>query len=362
VLGDRDVTSLAGGTEEREANTTLVLEARGLVRQFNRRVRFGVSESILAVDHVDLVVRGGDVLGIVGASGSGKSTLARMLTCLLPPSAGQVILNGRDVYTLDKETVRREVRPAIRMIFQDPDAALNPAYPIGEGLRRALMLGGRVSSEHIDESISKLLAEVGLPSSYAFKYPDELSGGEKRRLGICRALSSDPVVIVADEPLSGLDVVLQERVLALFLHEQTVRQFALVLVSHDLDRVHQVCNRVAVMFAGRVVESAPVVAPQLAPEFRYRHPYAIELAAAKDRLHYGLQGRSADHRHTSEFAATREFGTPTGTTSRMKGCAYRGACPRYVRLGRPSHCAEAVPELTEQAPHRSVACHFSEAD
>ncbi len=338
-----------------------VLEARALVKRFPP-AKGTAHAATAAVDGVSLVVYDRDVIGIVGASGSGKSTLARLLTRLATPTSGQVQLKGVDVHALDEETAREQIRPAIRMIFQDPDAALNPAYTIGEGLRRALKIGGRTSAEQVEATLSGLLADVGLARSYADKYPDELSGGEKRRLGICRVLASNPAVVVADEPLSGLDVVLQERVLSLLLKEQEARQFALLLVSHDLDRVHQVCSRVVVMFAGRIVESAPVIRGEIAPTARYRHPYAILLAEAKETFDRGLRLQVATRRSGGEIAADAtllEEADPIPGRSGASGCPYLGSCSRYKHLGSPDRCRQEAPLLSEYAPGWQVACHFA---
>ena len=339
-----------------------LLEVRQLVKAFPP-ARGGASRaSTLAVDNVSLTVEPGDVLGIVGASGSGKSTLARILTRLITPTSGTVLLRGVDIHALDDDAVRAQVRPAIRMIFQDPDAALNPAYTIGDGLRRALRLGGRTPAERIDEVMYALLGEVGLVRSYADKYPDELSGGEKRRLGICRVLASNPAVVVADEPLSGLDVVLQERVLALLLKEQEQRRFALLLVSHDLDRVHQACSRVVVMFSGRIVESAPVTHGEMAPSARYRHPYAIMLAEAKDAFDRGLRlpvHGEGEAEGSSLSATPVESDGAQAMEREQHGCAFRRYCARYRALVAPARCASEVPELQKLTEGWRVACHFA---
>jgi peptide/nickel transport system ATP-binding protein len=343
------------------SKTLPLLEVRDLVKAFPPTRGSGSTAATVAVNRVTLSVEAGDVLGIVGASGSGKSTLARMLTRLVAPTSGSVLLRGVDIHALDDEAARAQVRPAIRMIFQDPDAALNPGYTIGEGLRRALQLGGRTPADRVDDVIYALLSEVGLMQSYADKYPDELSGGEKRRLGICRVLASDPAVVVADEPLSGLDVVLQERVLSLLLKEQEVRRFALLLVSHDLDRVHQACSRVVVMFAGRVVEAASVTHGDLAPAARYRHPYAIMLAEAKDAFDRGVRTAPAA---TTEGEAERSYTAVESDDMAAalrdeRGCAFRRHCGRYRRLGAPARCEGKVPELQEITAGWAVACHFA---
>ena len=215
--------------------------------------------SVCTVRDVSFTLERGEVLGIIGESGSGKTTLARMLLRLVEPTSGSVRLDGRDVLQMDANEERSFLRPRARMIFQDPDSALNPAYTIGVGLARAIRLHDRaIIDTDVEARVRTLLDAVGLPASTARQYPDQLSGGEKRRIGISRALCTNPSLLVADEPLSGLDVVLQEHVLSLLLAEQARRQFGLLLVSHDLDRVRQVCDRVLVMHEGRVVETVAV--------------------------------------------------------------------------------------------------------
>ena len=239
------------------------------------------------VNNVSFTVARGEVLGVVGESGSGKTTLARMLLRLVSASSGSVHLDGTDVLSLASDDVRTTLRARARMIFQDPDAVLNPAYTIGEGLARAIRLhqSAAATAADIGALVTQQLQQVGLAPHYAGKYPDQLSGGEKRRIGICRALCTDPSLVVADEPLSGLDVVLQEHVLSLLLAEQARRQFGLILVSHDLDRVRQVCDRVLVMCSGEVVDLVQVTRDASGTaHVAYTHPYSAALEAARDRL------------------------------------------------------------------------------
>lgn len=255
---------------------TKVFRTRGRRSWFRRE-----DVAVRAVSDVSFTLDRGEVLGIVGESGSGKTTVARMILRLIEPTRGRVLLRGRDVMSLTPAEVRSQLRPAVRMIFQDPDAALNPGYTIGFGLARAIGMDPANAQVDVATTIGTLLERVGLDESFASKYPDELSGGEKRRVGICRALATDPAIIVADEPLSGLDVMLQERVLELLKTEQERRQFALVLVSHDLDRVNQVCDRVLVMQGGRVVEQVTLRRNAGPVREQYCHPYSVLLQQAR---------------------------------------------------------------------------------
>jgi peptide/nickel transport system ATP-binding protein len=361
VRSTGDATSSASGTP--------LLEVQGLGRVFapprSLWRRSSAPRGVTAVHDVSFALAAGESVGLVGASGSGKSTLSRLLLRLIDPTSGAVLLRGENVVAWDADTVRQRLRPAIRMVFQDPDAALNPAYSVGEGLRRALVLGGRVPTAELTSAARELLGRVGLPPTYVDKFPDELSGGEKRRLGICRALSSDPALIVADEPLSGLDVVLQERILALLAFEQRQRGFALLLVSHDLDRVHQACDRVLVMYAGRLVEDLRLREHRTAPsevsgtasasEVGYRHPYAIALAAARDAL------LTPSPQPVGSAAEVVTDVTSGNRSAGGVGCGFRGSCARWRALGRPSVCAEVDPPLLAITPQQRVACHFADA-
>jgi ABC-type glutathione transport system ATPase component len=269
-----------------------ILRVEGVSKQFTQRgmpALFGGSsrQTLNAVSNVSFVVRPRELVGIVGESGSGKTTLARMLLGLVKPSSGKVLFRGRDVFARNNAETFSLLRARVRMIFQHPDAVLNPAYPIGVGLAKAMRLHLRASGDEIDRRVEELLRRVGLAGSHAQKYPDELSGGEKRRVGVCRALSTKPEIVVADEPFSGLDVVLQERIIAMLASEQRERGFALVLVSHDLDCVNQLCDRVLVMHAGCIVEDAKIASGLGLTEQEFTHPYSKALQSARASLERG---------------------------------------------------------------------------
>lgn len=340
------------------ADATPLLAADGLTKVFRTQERGSWLRrkhgTLRAVSDVSFVLNRGEVLGIVGESGSGKTTVARMLLRLVEPSSGTVMLRGRDVMAMTPPEVRAHIRPSVRMIFQDPDAALNPAYTIGFGLARAIRMHAKEQAHDVSGTVSTLLQRVGLDESFAFKYPDELSGGEKRRVGICRALATDPEIIVADEPLSGLDVVLQERILELLKSEQEKRQFALILVSHDLDRVNQVCDRVLVMHGGRVVEHTTLRRNTGPIREQYRHPYSVLLQQA--RIEVGVF-HAAVHADTDGHSGRNGTSQPNDA-----GCTFARSCPRRVAMDDPAICWESVPPLVETATGQAVACHFSEPD
>lgn len=256
---------------------TDMLSVEGVTKHFPPRRRG--EAPIVAVADVSFTVAAGETVGIVGESGSGKTTVARLVLRLLSPTAGVIRLRGADIHSMAPEKVRRDVRPAVRMVFQDPDAALNPACRVSHGLAQAVRLH-RPDVQDVRAFLEQRVTALGLAPHLLDKWPDELSGGEKRRLGVCRALLTDPDVLVADEPLSGLDVLLQERVLALIRQQQRARAFGFVLVSHDLDRVHQVCDRVLVMRGGRLLEDVRIVRTNGRASDPYQHPYSRALRRA----------------------------------------------------------------------------------
>ena len=339
------------------SEVSTLLSVRGLTKRYPAPRAFwsrGSSEPVCTVFDVSFDLDRGEVLGIVGESGSGKTTVSRMVLRLVEPTSGSVTLEGRDVLSLPADQVRAFLRPRARMIFQDPDAALNPAYPIGEGLARAIRLHD-IGATDVSARVEALLDAVGIDASYARKYPDQLSGGEKRRVGVSRALSTNPSLIVADEPLSGLDVVLQEHVLSLLVAEQERRQFGLVLVSHDLDRVQQVCDRVLVMLGGRVVESMSLRRDGLISEPRYRHPYSQALHAARQRVG-GSLSVTAELVAVLPDEAERHGMVKPGADG--VGCVWAGRCARQVRLEYPAVCRQQSPTLSIVGDGHLFACHF----
>lgn len=308
---------------------------------------------ICTVYGVSFTLNRGDVLGIVGESGSGKTTVARMIARLAEPSDGVVVLEGVNVLQLTAEEVRSELRRKLRVIFQDPDAVLNPGYPIGEGLARAIRLHQNETDSAINLRVLEILSQVGMDASYAEKYPDQLSGGEKRRVGVGRALCTNPSLIIADEPLSGLDVTLQEQVLSLLIAEQHRLRCGMILVSHDLDRVHQVCNRVAVMFGGRLVELLSLEGGSEESVEQYRHPYSRSLQQARRRM----GGNISTFASPTTAAASHSTISAAGGADRAQ-CVFAGRCEREVALGMPTRCTSSRPELLQIGTGQQVACHF----
>ncbi|MGO7961203.1 ABC transporter ATP-binding protein [Rhizobium leguminosarum] len=229
-----------------------VLELRNVSLEFpGRRGFFGTSHSVRAVDQVSLVVKKGDVLGLVGESGSGKSTLAKIMLGLLKPDSGEVFLSGLEPHKM----TRKQVAEQVSFIFQDPYSSLNPRHTIGYTVSYPLYLKGGGSSNERKERAREMLQVVGLPSRFFDAYPNQMSGGQRQRAAIARALISDPKLLICDEPTSALDVSVQSQVLNLLLKLRKDFELTLILISHNLGVIQHMSTRVAVMYLGKIVES-----------------------------------------------------------------------------------------------------------
>ncbi|SDE61817.1 ATP-binding cassette domain-containing protein [Rhodospira trueperi] len=266
-----------------------VLEARGVSRAYPlprphplapRPVRHAVAD-------ISLTLARGESLGIVGESGCGKSTLARLLTALEPPDAGTVLIAGRDPNALDKAALRR-LRRSVQMVFQDPMGSLDPRWPVWRIVAEPLVgLAPEVARADRRARVVEALAAVGLGEETLTRYPHQFSGGQRQRIAIARALVTDPDIVVADEPVSALDVSVQAQVLNLFLELRRRRGLALLFISHDLDVVRHVTERIMVMDRGRVVEAGPTAEVLARPA----HPHTAALLAAVPRLDAAWTGR-----------------------------------------------------------------------
>jgi oligopeptide/dipeptide ABC transporter ATP-binding protein len=315
--------------------TVPVVETIGLTVTFNvgrslfKRSGAGVLQ---AVNDVSLSVGPGEVLGLVGESGSGKTTTGRAILRLLRPSGGAVHFDGADITHLDRSAMR-PLRRRMQMIFQDPYSSLNPRLKVRDIIKEALIIHGIGSIRDRDERVAAMLSRVGLPVDAMERYPHEFSGGQRQRIGIARALVVDPVFVVADEPVSALDVSVQAQVL---LDLQQSLGLAMLFIAHDLSVVQFVSDRVVVMYLGRVME----VAPASVLYRRARHPYTIALLDAAPE-----PDPARRHRRASLFG---EIPSPLAPPS---GCVFRTRCPHAI-----IDCAAVVPRLLEIAPGHSKAC------
>jgi len=256
--------------------------------------------SLAAVADVDLELKAGENLGIVGESGSGKTTLGRCILRVFDVSGGAIRYTALDGRTIDLATLRenelKEARRAIRMIFQDPFASLNPRMTVGQIIGEPLLVAGKASGGALQRRVADLLALVGLPTSASERYPHAFSGGQRQRIGIARAIALEPRIIVADEPTSALDVSLRTQILDLLLDLQERLNLSFVFISHDIAVIRYFCDRVAVMYRGRIVETGETERVCTAPE----HPYSKALLSAvphPDPRHRGMAGR---HRYRAE--------------------------------------------------------------
>ncbi|RMC34386.1 ABC transporter ATP-binding protein [Paracoccus alkanivorans] len=304
---------------------TPILEARGLVQQYaTGRSLFGKPPSMRAVDGVDLAVREGEILGIVGESGSGKSTLGRMLLGLETPFAGEVRWRGQPM-PAPRTDMWRRLRAQMQLIFQDPLAALDRRMTIAAQIAEPLEIHGLMKGAEAAERVAELMARVGLRPDQADRYPHELSGGQRQRVVISRALAMRPKFLVCDEPVSALDVSIQAQVVNLLRDLQEQEGLTMVFISHDLKVVHNICNRVAVMYLGRVVEEGPSGEVFGDP----RHPYTRALVSSIPKAGRGLTDRIILQ------------GEPPNPAMRPPGCAFHPRCAIA-----DAACAGEIPELS----------------
>ena len=313
------------------------LEVRDLVVHFPA-AGAGRGAVVHAVDGVSFEVARGASFGIVGESGSGKSTTAQGVIRLVPATSGEVLLDGQDFLALDGQALR-EARRQIQMIFQDPFSSLDPRRRIGDLVAEPIRLLEGVSRREAATRVADLLVTVGLPPEAADLFPHQFSGGQRQRLCIARALSTSPEIIVCDEVVSALDVAIQAQILNLFRRLQRERGVAYVFISHDLGVVQHVCDEVAIMYLGRIVEQAPKATFFSAP----LHPYTwslIATAAPAGPLRTRLKER---------YLAA---GEPPSPIDLPLGCRFAGRCPFVV-----DRCRLEYPELAEVTPGHRVACH-----
>ena len=299
-------------------------------------------KTLRAVDDVSFSLPSGEVLGLVGESGSGKSTLARLSLRLIEPDGGELLFNGMDVRKL-RGTALKAFRGDAQIIFQNPDSSLNPRRTVGDAVARAVKLHSDVPSGSRRKHVEDLLDRVGLPRAYYDRYPHQLSGGEKQRVGIARALATNPVLVVCDEPVSALDVSVQATVLNLLSDLRDQFNLSYLFISHDLSVVAHIADRIAVMYAGRIVETGRT-ADILHPPY---HPYTEALLAAIPLPDPALAER---HRPLLRSDMTNARGEA--------GCPFHPRCAR--KLG--AICETVTPPLVEATPGHSIVCHIPLAD
>ncbi|HZW99501.1 MAG TPA: dipeptide ABC transporter ATP-binding protein [Trueperaceae bacterium] len=329
-LPHKDVAGTVNSSEN-------LLEVRNLRKYFPIRggIFSRVVANVKAVEDVSFDVRRGEVVGLVGESGSGKTTVGRSILRLIEPTSGEVRFDGQDITQISKSQMR-EYRKKMQIIFQDPFASLNPRMSVGDIIGEAMTIHNLARGREREQRVASLLERVGLSPNHMRRYPHEFSGGQRQRIGIARALAVDPEFIVADEPVSALDVSIQAQVVNLLLDLKEELGLTLLFIAHDLGVVEYISDHVVVMYLGRIMEIAPSKELYANPI----HPYTEALLSAVPipdptvrRERIILQG---------------DIPSPINPPS---GCVFRTRCPIATK-----ECAEVVPPLEEVAPGHFKAC------
>jgi dipeptide transport system ATP-binding protein len=318
---------------------TAVLETRDLKRHYAvRRGLFRGTATLRAVDGISLSLDEGKTLAVVGESGSGKSTLGRVIALVEPPSGGTLHLDGRDPARVGRSQ-RRELRRVVQMVFQDPYGSLNPRRKVGAIIEEPLAINSDLSRTDRRQRVLEMIAAVGLRPEHYDRYPHMFSGGQRQRIAIARALVVNPRLVVADEPVSALDISIQAQVLNLMMDLQQQFRLAYLFISHDLSVVRHIADDVLVMYLGRPAEQGPKATIFTRP----RHPYTIALLAATPRV---------DAKPDSKSTIIKgELPSPLNPPP---GCAFNSRCPFATE-----RCRKEAPAF-RPFDGREVACHYAE--
>ncbi|WP_068781422.1 ABC transporter ATP-binding protein [Paenibacillus sp. GM2] len=292
---------------------------------------------VRAVDDINIAINPGETFGLVGESGSGKSTVGKSIVRLTEKTSGDVIFQGQDLYGLSPQELRK-IRPRLQLIFQDPYSSLNPRVRVGDAIGEALIDHGLVPAGEVRERVEEVLASCGLSSYHIDRFPHEFSGGQRQRIGIARALVLNPDLIIADEPVSALDVSIQAQIINLFRHLQETRGLTYLFISHDLSVVEHLCTRIGVMYLGTMMETAPRDELFKNP----LHPYTKALLSAVPIPIPKLK--------RERIVLKGDIPSPANPPA---GCKFHTRCPFAVE-----RCKSEAPQFRNMGSDHHVACHL----
>lgn len=320
-------------------NKEVLLEVKGLKKWFpvDDKVFGSPTTFVKAVDGVSLSIYKGEVLGLVGESGCGKTTISRSILRLIEPTEGSIVFDGQDILKLKKNEIRK-MRSQIQMIFQDPYSSLSPRMKIGETIAEPLEIHKIGTKESRKQKVEEIIEIVGLDRSHAYRYPHEFSGGQRQRIGIARVLVINPKFIICDEPVSALDVSIRSQILNLLIELKHKFSLTMLFISHDLSVVEYLCDRIVVMYLGKVMEIAK-------KEDLYRnplHPYTNALLSAIP---------IPDPEHKKERILLE--GDAPNPMNPPEGCRFCTRCSKAQGI-----CYKTEPSLIDMGNEHSVACHF----